>query len=405
MKISELLKIEPFDDVFMKTMSGFLSEKYKKKINVIWLPASLYFRIFPRKDLWICNGKINAIYKKGLDKKAQEIIRGEYSFVPGSPFISLIRRLYIFLCFAPFVQYLLATHFVSIRPTIGDGENMLILGGGTKIRVVDVNLGHMFVVKKSNASGKSLENEREASLSWEQTGAAAHLSKIRREEWFSQELFFGMPPNRFPNRVAQEIYKSANLKLHSYLYQYSRVISKSRYFEKLKAEVEWYTYNVRSNILSVEANRFYNVLLNISMAGSGPELLISKSHGDFHPGNIISNGAEFRIIDWEFADERILGYDFFVFSLGSRAIKNLDQRLGKLLDSRSSVVETELGVIWNDKRGFCFANFSIFLIEDALLFLKQARARDNDVVDLETSKRLALISSALVRVIDLEGLA
>lgn len=43
------------------------------------------------------------------------------------------------------------------------------------------------------------------------------------------------------------------------------------------------------------------------------ELLAGLSHGDFVPWNMLINDGEYRLIDWEMAEERPLGYDLFYF--------------------------------------------------------------------------------------------
>jgi len=42
-------------------------------------------------------------------------------------------------------------------------------------------------------------------------------------------------------------------------------------------------------------------------------LLSSFSHGDFCPWNILVNNQQLRLIDWEMAEERPLGYDLFTY--------------------------------------------------------------------------------------------
>lgn len=42
-------------------------------------------------------------------------------------------------------------------------------------------------------------------------------------------------------------------------------------------------------------------------------LLTGLSHGDFTPWNMLVKDGEYRLIDWEMADERPLGYDLFYF--------------------------------------------------------------------------------------------
>lgn len=49
------------------------------------------------------------------------------------------------------------------------------------------------------------------------------------------------------------------------------------------------------------------------LSPSGDALLTGFSHGDFTPWNMLVNNGKYRLIDWEMADERPLGYDLFYF--------------------------------------------------------------------------------------------
>lgn len=48
-------------------------------------------------------------------------------------------------------------------------------------------------------------------------------------------------------------------------------------------------------------------------SNSTSNLKTCLSHGDFCPWNFLVNGGEYKLIDWEMAEERPLGYDIFTF--------------------------------------------------------------------------------------------
>lgn len=51
-------------------------------------------------------------------------------------------------------------------------------------------------------------------------------------------------------------------------------------------------------------------------------LRMSLSHGDFCPWNLLVDGGHIRIIDWELADDRPLGYDLFTYICQVSALFN-----------------------------------------------------------------------------------
>lgn len=54
-------------------------------------------------------------------------------------------------------------------------------------------------------------------------------------------------------------------------------------------------------------------IANYHMAPRDKNLLTCLSHGDFCPWNVLVNGDNWRLIDWELAAERPLGFDLFTW--------------------------------------------------------------------------------------------
>lgn len=76
-----------------------------------------------------------------------------------------------------------------------------------------------------------------------------------------------------------------------------------------------YVEGVTSSYLSLN-NEIVNLSVSISKLHFSPSngtLLTGLSHGDFTPWNLLVKDGMYRLIDWEMADERPLGYDLFYF--------------------------------------------------------------------------------------------
>lgn len=61
------------------------------------------------------------------------------------------------------------------------------------------------------------------------------------------------------------------------------------------------------------------------------ELATCLSHGDFCPWNMLQNDTEIRLIDWEMAANRPLGYDLFLFIIHTRLVMGADERRIQIL--------------------------------------------------------------------------
>ncbi len=53
-------------------------------------------------------------------------------------------------------------------------------------------------------------------------------------------------------------------------------------------------------------------------------LVMCLSHGDFCPWNMLKDGSDIRLIDWEMAANRPLGYDLFMFVIHTRLVMGTD---------------------------------------------------------------------------------
>lgn len=81
-----------------------------------------------------------------------------------------------------------------------------------------------------------------------------------------------------------------------------------------------------------------NMAISISrihMGTSNGDLLTGLSHGDFTPWNMLNYNGTYRLIDWEMAAERPLGYDLFTF------IYKVNRWLKKDGDYKKTVLESD----------------------------------------------------------------
>lgn len=69
------------------------------------------------------------------------------------------------------------------------------------------------------------------------------------------------------------------------------------------------------------------------------ELIYCLSHGDFCPWNILVNNGKMRLIDWELAKERILGYDLFTYICQVAMLFEPKTELIHVIDSKIDYVK------------------------------------------------------------------
>lgn len=73
-----------------------------------------------------------------------------------------------------------------------------------------------------------------------------------------------------------------------------------------------------------------NILISLGSVklgdGIGNELVFGLSHGDFCPWNMLQDGTGIRLIDWEMAANRPLGYDLFLFIIHTHLVMGADEK-------------------------------------------------------------------------------
>lgn len=67
------------------------------------------------------------------------------------------------------------------------------------------------------------------------------------------------------------------------------------------------------------------------------------SHGDFCPWNMFLVGNQIKLIDWEMADDRPLGYDLFTYIFQTTFAVNHKENVTKIIDKNSSLIKGYFG--------------------------------------------------------------
>lgn len=93
------------------------------------------------------------------------------------------------------------------------------------------------------------------------------------------------------------------------------------------------------------SERILDILISLGSVkledGIGNELAFGLSHGDFCPWNMLQDGTKIRLIDWEMAANRPLGYDLFLFIIHTHLVMGADEKriLALLKESTNYIVK------------------------------------------------------------------
>ena len=363
MKISLLLKREPFREIFEATAATFLTELNNSKTTVKWL--SNRDSLSKGKQIWYCNPLINSIFVKGVNNKVFNSIMGEYSTNPLRPWLSLPQKLYLFFATNSLTAHLLAKYKLQISPNIPVSEYKLFLGGNTKIRFLDINNRKVYVILKCGYKSSYINQEIEVRKSHKFLPAPQLFEISKNCDWYCEEYINGVSPDR----IKKDIYLIKAIASIQQLYRETKFReNKHNYLTKVKNSIES-NMEVCSALpikISKKIKNIVNTLVE-KLSNSLPfEITVSQVHGDFQPGNIICDikKNKFWIVDWEHTRVRQITFDYFTLVLGARSTK-FNLKLHNVFYNGLNYSDKEYAKMWDEfDYNSINTNILLFILEE-----------------------------------------
>ena len=205
MKISLLLKREPFQEIFIKSFTIFLKSYFSNDFRIKWHKNTFKNRKNCSGQIWYCNSLINSIFVKEAKSEIFDSIIAEYSYNPLKPWKSFFQKLYFNFAINDFFVPLLADSFIEISPPIENEKTKLILGGNTKLRMIDASSKNVYVILKYGFSKKYLNREIFARRTFPFL-AIPKISQLNlKENWYCEEYVSGKSPDRIESKKGKEI--------------------------------------------------------------------------------------------------------------------------------------------------------------------------------------------------------
>lgn len=382
MKISLLLKREPFGSTLEQTLAGFFACRFGKEYKVKWFHGNPGLNSVRREgyQVWVCNLYLNSIFVPEAHKEIFRPVYQEY----GRATIWWYRPLqYSYVNLAtrrPFACWL-AQFTIGIQPEVPEAENMLVIGGNHKLRVLNYSSKESSAILKTGFNSVYIERELI-------TRRLANHFKLPVPElhdvsadgtWFTEKYVVGTPLNRLAAAKRISVFKESLKALRTLADNTVEEVEVGDYVTNL---TEMTKSSIKKNHLLGETEKLtlFDWISETretiyQLAGSSSDKLVTVlTHGDFQPANIIVGKNNYWLIDWEYSCRRQAGYDGLVFLLGSRFPEGLALRIKRLL--------TE-GKLWSDPilydwPGVGSTNLlrrrlilAIFLLEELNLHLEQ----------------------------------
>jgi len=385
MKISLLLKREPFSSIFEETMSSFFSDHFKQDYKVKWCQGDSDKKIAALREetqIWKCNPQLNAIFVLGAEKKVFEPITREFSYTPvwwRKPFQCMYVKTATHRVWGKY----LAKINIKVSPVVPDAKNLLIVGGNHKLRLLDYKRKKCFIILKKGFNSNFYERELNARrlVCNLKLPVPSILEEVSSNiKWYAEEYVIGTPINRLKENKRSRFVIGECIKALRILGEHTREeIEVENYVGRLSESVK---SNVISNHLLIEReqarlldylDKARSLIVELSRDCIG-KINTVIAHGDFQPANIIINDDYYWIIDWEYSCRRQAEYDGLVYLLKSRFPYGMAKRLKSLLKDDRMWAEPILckwldgGKIDLQRKRFILA---IFLLEELSLRIEE----------------------------------
>jgi hypothetical protein len=356
MKISVLLDREPFDKIFEETFTAFLSDFFSYPHTVSWKKKKIIPGYKQITQQWLCNPLVNSIFVNGANQNIFNSINGEYAYNPLKPWRSKFQKFYLFLSQNKITAPILSKYIIDISPPIKGSENKLIIGGNTKIRLIDVVEGRVYVILKKGFDRKYIDREVYARENFKYLDIPKIYNTGTNAIWYSEEYISGFSPNRLDSNAGIKALDKVVIGIHKMLKDTRVSKSLSEYLFELEERVfdglryiNYAEVGYKENIIE-----FIKKLSNELKEYSDSTLYTAYCHGDFHQGNILSDGDKNWILDWENSGQKQIGYDLIILLLESRISNGFSSRFAKLLNDEFDTYQWSLinnwpGVNWKKK--------------------------------------------------------
>ena len=362
MRISLLLKREPFAEILENTLEKYWQAKFgceysvslvsRSKASSTWGNPDPGCRDVPQR--WVCNNLLNAIFLPDVDSAALNPIRKEFSRSP-SVWKRPLQRAYVSLATGAFAS-LLRHATMSVYPQVPEGAGIVIVPGNRKIRILQHSKQQSTCILKDGFDPAAFHVEVDARQNATSLGIAVpELIEVNREQgWFRESYLSGQPLNRLADR--QEVVakrKVAFSDIRRLVEATLEPVTAADYARRLEArivssldEASQINPNNRQYLLQGVQHLRQSIL---EATNCPRELSISETHGDFQPANVLVADSGCWIIDWENAGQRQSVYDLLVMVTNSRMSNGLADRLAQVVKSEvAPASESDWpGLDWN----------------------------------------------------------
>lgn len=367
MKIELLNARENFPEIFKESLERFLVRYANWPGSLCWgAGEGLQFRQ---------NAQLNVIYPVTLPRKLLDEVTREFRYHP-----SLLRRLaqntYAGLAVRNPLESVTAPVMFTITAPPGDMKEWVFIPGNHSIRIIDFRRQSSMVFPKAGFDIEMTCRDAAIRQRFPFLLAPRVADAPEHNAWYIEERVRGLPLNRMPQSAQRAAAEARAVGSLCRLYSETRVSEGvDRYLDQLFRELDALFVRTGSRMPPdfLAKLRSFKERAGSVVASSGQEqVVIVQSHGDFQPANILVDGEEVNIIDWEYSKPRSEAYDYLVYMSSSRFAVGLEARLAQHLNTARANGGLKSWFI--NHHANIERYFALFLLEELSLKLQESAA-------------------------------
>lgn len=293
MRISLLESREDFYRILKETLnnSSFFKEKSKE-----------------RKEIsFIVNKYLNFIATPKINSQVFQNLVNEYSNSL-SWWKKIIQKVYVYLAVSNIFRKLFGNKLIELST---DFSEYLILGGNHRLRLFSNDLSFSVLLLKEKERVNYIKNDID--IRTNQTLSYAPVIYESGADWLKEEYFTGTPLNRLKSKEVIDGFQKKAIKKHikELLFFTKENWTKEEYFFFVKNEIDLILNNKLLKKTAIEKNIIFSLIEVLLNRVTVNNISTSWTHGDFQMANILIRNNEFKVIDWESANQRFYLYDIF----------------------------------------------------------------------------------------------
>lgn len=362
MKIKYLRQRENFEKGFTESLYAFLIDKYQLDSNIKWVSLFSFLKKDDR-NVFVVNDVLNVIYPRYLAADKLAPFTQEFIHHP-NVLRRFFQKMYVYWA-VRFPFNALTSTFICIDHLPAEADSWIILPGNHSHRIIDLSECRGTVFIKKGFNSRFLKNDAGVRQTYNYLPSPKVFDLTR--SWYSEQIITGLPLNRLGDVDLEFFAVNKANKAMSQLYH--QTIRLECLIDYVNATVE----RITSIAFSFQCEKMIDVieyveLLQRHLSQSSLENIETVvTHGDYQSANILLDGQDIWLIDWEYSARRTLYFDRFCYFFNTRSVFGLGSRINdfvSLLSGSERVFFSDLSTPLNASR---VDYLYVYFIEEILL--------------------------------------